>query len=636
MLAITHLFEESVKKFGNNPYLLEKKVGSYQPLSYKEVHEIVQLFAAGLVSSGIKKGDRIALISEGRNDWVIAELAILYAGAANVPLSIKLNEPSELEFRLKHSESRFVIVSGSQLKKIRPLIVNLPVLEKIIVLDLLENYEAIEISSAEIIKKGDAYLKTNQKEFDHIWKSVKGDDLANICYTSGTTAEPKGIMLTHRNYTANAEQSLSLMDVPEYYTSLLILPWDHAFAHSVGIYTIMKAGASIASVQPGSNPIETLKNIPINIKEVKPYFLLSVPALAKNFRKNIEAGIAAKGKFTEKLFRIAMRTAYSYNNMSSFEKGKGLKVFLKPFYKLFDAIIFKKIRQNFGGRLKFFVGGGALLDVELQKFFYAIGIPMFQGYGLTEAAPVISSNSERKHKFGSSGYLVSYLKLKICDDKGNELPAGQKGEIVVQGENVMAGYWKNTEATAETIRTGWLYSGDMGYMDDDGFLYVLGRFKCLLIADDGEKYSPESIEEAFVGQSPYIEQCMLYNNQNPYTVCLLVPNVPAIKKWMKEKYLDPASSDTAKAVLKLIENEILHYRTGNKYEKMFPQRWLPAAIGVISEAFTEENHMMNSTLKIVRGKITENYRSMIEFLYTPTAKDICNNKNTEETKKILL
>lgn len=635
MQAITQLFEESVNKFGNNPYLFEKKEGIYQPLTYKEVRNLVYRFSAGLIKSGIKKGDRIALISEGRNDWVIAELAILYAGAANVPLSIKLNEPSELEFRLKHSEAKFVISSGSQLKKLRQIADLLPALEKIIVLDTQEEYKDNEISSDEIIKLGDLFLKSDRKIFDDIWQSVQSNDLANICYTSGTTAEPKGIMLTHRNYTANAEQSLSLMDVPEYYTSLLILPWDHAFAHSVGIYTIMKAGASIASVHTGATVMETLKNIPVNIREIKPYFLLSVPALAKNFRKNIEAGVAAKGKFTEKLFRIALQNAYKYNGMSSFEKGRGLKILRKPLIYLFDSIIFKKIRLNFGGNLKFFIGGGALLDIELQKFFYAIGIPMFQGYGLTEAAPVISSNSERKHKFGSSGYLVSNLKLKICDEKGNEVKPGEKGEIVVAGENVMAAYWKNTDATNETLKNGWLHTGDMGYIDEDGFLYVQGRFKSLLIADDGEKYSPESIEEAFVGQSQFIEQCMLYNNQNPYTVCLLVPNASAIKKWLKERHSDYTSDEAAIAALKLIEKEMIQYRTGNRFDKLFPQRWLPAATGIIAEAFTEENQMMNSTLKIVRGKITGHYNSLIEFLFTPEAKDICNIKNIETMKNIL-
>lgn len=635
MYAITDLFEEAVNKYENNVYLLEKKTDHFLPTTYKEVHDTVHKFAAGLMQLGINKGDRIALISEGRNAWVISELGILYAGAINVPLSVKLTEPEELEFRLKHSGARMIITSKGQLKKLQPVVEKLPSLEKIILLDPIEKYEENEILFDDIIKVGTDFLEKNKAAFDAIWKSVKPDDPANICYTSGTTADPKGIVLSHRNYTANVNQSHSLMDVPEWYTSLLILPWDHAFAHSVGIYAIMKAGASIASIHTGSTPMETLKNIPINIKENKPSFLLSVPALANNFRKNIESGMAAKGTFIKSIFHFGLKIAYIYNGDDWKSKGKGLKIFLKPLYALINQIIFKKVRENFGGHLRFFVGGGALLDIELQRFFYAIGIPMFQGYGLTEASPVISSNSERKHKFGSSGFLVSNLELKICDDKGNELKTGEKGEIVVRGENVMLGYWQNPEATAESIRNGWLHTGDMGYMDSDGFLFVLGRFKSLLIADDGEKFSPEGIEETFAGQSHFIEQCMLYNNQNPYTVCLLVPNKEAIKRWLKEKHHDKNEEDAVSEALKLIEHELAQYRSGNKYEKMFPQRWLPSATAILTEAFTEENHMINSTMKIVRGKITEHYKDLLTFLYTPEAKNISNKSNVEALKKIL-
>ena len=274
--------------------------------------------------------------------------------------------------------------------------------------------------------------------------------------------------------------------MPERYCSLLILPWDHCFAHTAGIYTLMKNGASMASVQVGKTAIESLKNIPVNIKESKPTFLLSVPTLAKNFRKNIESGIKEKGPKVEKLFKKALDVAYNYNG-DGWNRGKGSRILKKPLMMLFDKILFSKIRENFGGRLEFFIGGGALLDIELQRFFYAIGIPMFQGYGLTESSPVISANVPQKHKLGSSGSIVPNLEVKICDDKGNALTTGQHGEIVVKGENVMAGYWKNEKATRETIQNGWLYTGDLGYLDEDGFLFVLGRNKSLLIANDGEK-----------------------------------------------------------------------------------------------------------------------------------------------------
>ena len=200
-----------------------------------------------------------------------------------------------------------------------------------------------------------------------------------------------------------------------------------------------------------------------------------------------------------------------------------------------------------GGNMDFFIGGAALLDIELQRFFYAIGIPMYQGYGLTEASPMISINSPERHKMGASGNIPENLEVKICNDEGAELPLGEKGEIVIRGENVMKGYWKNEEATASTIRDGWLYTGDMGYLDADGFLYVLGRYKSLLIADDGEKYSPEGIEEAFTDQSEYVEQCLLHNNQNPYTVALVHPNADALKRFLKSKGLAPDSKEGIEA-----------------------------------------------------------------------------------------
>ena len=510
--TLPQLFEDSVAKYPGNVLMWEKKGDSYKGTTYREMQAIVHQCAAGLIHLGINKGDRLALISEGRNDWVVAELGILFTGATNVPLSVKIDEMTDLKFRLAHSGCRAVIVSGPQAQKVRAIKNDLPELTRIILLDGEPQAEE-ELAFRNLLDAGKSYLAENMNAFETRWKSINENDPANICYTSGTTADPKGIILTHRNYTANVEQSSALLPIPEWYCSLLILPWDHAFAHTAGIYTLMKNGASMASIKPGKTPVETLKNIPINIKETRPTFLLSVPSLAKNFRKNIEKGIREKGEGIEKLFRKAINLAYTYNGIG-WDRGANATAAVKIQLKLYDLLIFRKIRKNFGGRLEFFIGGGALLDIELQRFFYAIGIPMFQGYGLTEAAPVISANVPKKHKLGSSGYIVPNLSIKICDDKGNELPIGQQGEIVVKGENVMVGYWKNEKAKRETLRDGWLYSGDLGYVDKDGFLYVLGRAKSLLISHDGEKYSPEGIEEAIVGNSQYIDQVMLHNNQS--------------------------------------------------------------------------------------------------------------------------
>ncbi|MCX7986056.1 MAG: AMP-binding protein [Bacteroidales bacterium] len=634
MTTILDLFETSVSKFSNNPYLWEKKDSQYQCYTYQSVYEKSKAFGAGLIAMGVEKGDRITLLADGCAAWVIAELGIFYAGAVSVPISVKINESQDLIFRLNHSGSKIIITTASQAKKIENCRNQITQVKTIIFLDTLiplTNFSCDTFDN--IIEKGTDFAQRNEEICKNRRQSILPSDYANICYTSGTTADPKGIILTHRNYTANTEQALSLIDVPSHYTTLLILPWDHSFAHTAGIYTLAKAGGSLAAVQLGKTPLETLKNIPTNIKEIKPHFLLSVPALAKNFKKNIEQAIAAKGKVIANLFLFALKTSYLYNGIG-INKGKGWRKLLYPFVKLFDKIFYSKIRENFGGRLEFFVGGGALLDIELQKFFYAIGIPMLQGYGLTEASPIISANSLKNHKLGSSGKVVKPLEIKICDEDGRELPVGQKGEIVIKGENVMAGYWENPKATQETIKNGWLHTGDMGYLDADGYLYVLGRFKSLLIGNDGEKYSPEAIEEAIVNHSRYIEQCMLYNNQNPYTVALIVPNREAIKQWLKEKNTE-TPQNYVEQILQLIENDINEFKTGGKYQHMFPQRWLPAAIAILDEPFTEENKMINSTLKLVRGKVVEHYQKRIEELYTPEAKKITHSSNIEALMKLL-
>ena len=630
--TLVDLFEESVRKYPNNTFLLEKTGKKFEPTTYTQVKEKVYQLGAGLQALGVKKGDNMALLSEGRNMWVIGELAMFYAGAVNVPLSIKLEESNDLLFRLIHGDVKFVMVSGTQLKKVRAIIDQLPEVKKVIVFDEQAEYGEKEISLAEVQKMGDEFLASHtQEEFLKVANSIQNDDYATITYTSGTTADPKGVVLTHRNYTSNVEQACTLVNIDQTWRTLIILPLDHCFAHVVGFYIMMAKGATAATVQVGRTPLESLKNIPLNIKEVKPHFILSVPALAKTFKKNIEQGIRAKGKTTVKLFNFGMKVRQLYYGDSNLDF-KGWRYLLKPLVALFDKMIFSKVRENFGGELKFFIGGGALLDKNLQKFYVGIGIPMFQGYGLSEATPVLSSNGPEKYRFGSSGKLVQPLELKICDADGKELPLGEQGEIVVKGENVMAGYWKNPESTAETVKDGWLYTGDLGYMTKEGLLYVKGRFKSLLISSDGEKYSPEGIEEALVGQSKYIDQVMLYNNQSPYTIALIVPNKDNLKRKLAHKDLTLESEEGRKYAIKKLEKELNKYKKGGDFEGMFPERWLPSTFAILPEPFTEQNQMINSTMKMVRGKIEKFYADRIDFLYSAEGKQIFNEKNLDSLK----
>ena len=630
--TLVDLFEESVRLYPNNTFLLEKTGKKFEPTTYSQVKEKVYQLGAGLQALGVKKGDTMALLSEGRNMWVIGELSMFYAGAVNVPLSIKLEESNDLLFRLIHGDVKYVMVSGTQLKKVRAIIDQLPEVKKVIVFDEQAQYGEKEISLAEVQKMGDEFLASHtQEEFLNVANSIQNDDYATITYTSGTTADPKGVVLTHRNYTSNVEQACTLVNIDQTWRTLIILPLDHCFAHVVGFYIMMAKGATAATVQVGRTPLESLKNIPLNIREVKPHFILSVPALAKTFKKNIEQGIRAKGETTVKLFNFGMKVRQLYYGDSNLDF-KGWRYLLKPLVWMFDKMIFSKVRENFGGELKFFIGGGALLDKNLQKFYVGIGIPMFQGYGLSEATPVLSSNGPEKYRFGSSGKLVKPLELKICDSDGKELPLGEMGEIVVKGENVMAGYWKNPESTAETVKDGWLYTGDLGYMTKEGLLYVKGRFKSLLISSDGEKYSPEGIEEAFVGQSKYIDQVMLYNNQSPYTIALIVPNKDNLKRKMAYKNLTLDTEEGRKYAVKKLEKELNKYKKGGEFEGMFPERWLPSTFAVLAEPFTEQNQMINSTMKMVRGKIEKAYAKRIEFLYSAEGKQIFNAENLDSLK----
>ena len=626
-LTIIDFVEKYVAKYPKNTYLWEKVGSEWTQTTYEQTKKEVYRVGAGLMAIGFQKGEKVSFLSEGRNMWIMGELGILYAGGVSVPLSVKLEEANDLVFRVKHSDSKYVFTSASQINKIRAILPECPMVEKVILFDQVDDMQENEIYIGTIMEMGDKFLAENYDQFVQRYQSVDPDDYANISYTSGTTADPKGILLTHRNYTANVEQAHSVIGVDEGDRMLIILPLDHCFAHVAGFYTMMSYGASIGTVPSGKSGKEALRNIPTSIKEFKPHVMLSVPTLAKNFKKSIETTIKKSGPTVEKLYNFALNNAIAYNK-EGYNKGtQFVDIFRKPLMLLFDKIIFKKVRQGLGGEMKFFVGGGALLDIDLQRYYYAIGIPMYQGYGLSEATPIISANSPQMHIFGSSGKVVQPMEIKILDADGVEQPFGSKGEICIKGENVMAGYWKNPKSTADTIVDGWLHTGDMGYMYNEEMLYVVGRFKSLLIAADGEKYSPEGIEENLVESSKYIDGAILHNSQDPYTIALITPNKEALKAYAKELGLDPATKEAKVKMLELLQEEVNMYRKGGRLFGAFPERWLPAAVCVLPEPWTEQNHFLNSSMKVVRGRVEEAYKANMEFAYTPEGKKIVNDMN---------
>lgn len=637
LTTVIRFFEKCVERYPSNILMKEKRQGEWKEWTYSEIKDDALAFGAGLRLLGFAPGDRIALLSEGRKDWLVAELGIFYARLVNVPLSVKLDPATEINFRLKHSGAKAIIVSQGQASKIAQACIRETSVANVINLDTdPANTDVNTLNFKTICAMGSEWLR----DYEHAAKMqaevslIAPDDLANISYTSGTTSDPKGIMLTQRNYAANAMQSCTRVSLPETAVTLAILPWDHSFAHTVCLYCFMYYGAAIAAQETGRTQMETLRNIPKNIKEIRPTLMMSVPALSKAFKKNIENGVRAKGKTAWKMFTFFVSVAYKYNG-NWHNRGKGWRALLKPLMALGDKLIFSAVKENFGGRLAHFIGGGALLDIELQRFFAAVGIPIMQGYGLSESSPVISTNALHAAKFGSSGLPVGFMDIKICDSEGKELPRGQKGEIVIKGDNVMKGYWANQAATEECIKEGWLFTGDMGYIDDEGYLFVLGRFKSLLIGSDGEKYSPEGVEESIVDLSDTIDQCMIYNDQSPFTVGVVVASASALKRHADEEGVDLGTPEGIDFALRLIGSQLAQFKRGGEYAGLHPERWIPSTVAILPEAMTEANKMVNSTMKMVRGKVVDRYGDTIKTLFTGEMKDILNDANRAALRTFL-
>ncbi|MCD6543056.1 MAG: AMP-binding protein [Flavobacteriaceae bacterium] len=627
-------------QYANMPYLSQKDDKGWVRTTFSEAKTAAIRLASSFIELGVTYEDKIAILSEAKNDWIISELAILYAGGISVPLSIKLL-PEEITQRINHSDTSIFIISENTLEKVISQIKNYSFKNiKLIVLDkpskkISNQCKQYHFDEKQLLFIDDLYasgqqnLDKNFKKIQQIENDIKEDDIVTISYTSGTTGNPKGIMLTHLNYYSNSHEAVKTFQIQENISTLIILPTDHSFAHTVGIYTAMVKGLSLHFVDARGGGMNALKNIPINLVEANSNFLLTVPALTSNFIHKIQEGIQKKGGIIENIFNRGLKAAIQRNGDGYSKPGLSTQIATYFNFAIADKLIFKKLRKIWGSKIEFFVGGGALLDIKQQQFYKAIGVPVYQGYGLTEATPIISTNTPFFHKMGTSGKVLGNITCKICDENGKELPKGEKGEIVIKGDNVMKGYYKNPEATAETLRDGWLHTGDLGFMDKDDFLVVVGREKALLISEDGEKHSPEEIEEAIVNSSNFINQIMIYNDQKKYTTALLTLNKTNVKNWIQKENIQSPDE-----ILKKIKTEMLLFADQPEYKGKFPSKWIPSQYQIIKEEFSEANKMINSTLKMVRKNITEVYQNRLDIMYGNDALNTSLKENLKVVGKL--
>jgi long-chain acyl-CoA synthetase len=640
MRTVISLLHDAARRFPDRAYTTKKGDSGWQEFSFTDVDRHSDVIAAGLLESGFTHGDRAVIISEGRSEWITAEFGILKSGCISVPLSIKLSY-DEIAFRMNHSEARGLFISSNSIAKLMQAWPHMTTPPVIFYLDDEDkNYkkalEELKLTPAkdifiwkDLVKKGEEKLAGEPALISDLEPTIDEQDVVNICYTSGTTGNPKGIMLTHLNYYANAHDCVNLFNIEDAtFSTLVILPLDHSFAHTVGTYASLVRGITLHFVDARGGSKNIIRNIPSNLVETNPTYLMTVPSLSGNFMKKIIAGVAKKGKLINAIFTKGVEAGIRING-DGYNKPSAWVRFINFFpYKLASLLLFPKIRKIFGDNIKYCVGGGALLEVKQQHFFAAIGVPVYQGYGLTEAAPVICSNTPDKHKFGTSGVIAPTVECRIMKSEDQEAEVGERGEIVIKGNNVMKGYFRNEEASAEVLKDGWLWTGDLGYMDEDGFLVVTGRAKALLIAPDGEKYSPEEVEEAIINQSQLINQLLVYNDHKVFTSALITLNVDKVRERIEQEGIE---KDEA-SLIKLIEEDL--YRFKEITPGLVPQQWIPSCFEIIEKEFSEEDKLVNSTIKIVRYKVFERYADRIEAMYED--KDNLNPRNRGAVKNLFL
>ncbi|MFQ5535765.1 MAG: AMP-dependent synthetase/ligase [Sphingomonadales bacterium] len=586
---LVEMFIDQLERFGDKPFLLAKTGQAYQSQSWREVGEQVAKLAAALREMGVQAGDRVALVSENRPEWLIADFAIMAAGGVSVPMYTTSTPHDHLHI-LENSGAKGVIVSTQALAaKVLPLAHQLNTVNFVIAIDPPQISQRLNVNihdwKSVIARSSGTISEVAQRA-----RPLKRPDTACITYTSGTGGAPKGVMIHHGALLHNCEGAADVVKGLKIknYIFLSFLPLSHAYEHLAGQFLPMAIGGRIAYA-------EGVEKLATNLTEVRPTIMTAMPRLFELFRSRILRAIKDKGGLSEKLFMRALelgtRKHQQPRTMSLREKLENL---------LLDLLVRRKVRKRFGGRLAAFVSGGAPLYAEVGLFFQALGVQLLQGYGQTESAPLISVNRPGSAKMHTVGPPVRNTEVRIAED----------GEILVRGELVTHGYWRDAEATAKAIRDGWLHTGDIGILDDDGHLEITDRKKDIIVNDKGDNVSPQRIE-GMLTLEPEIAQAMVYGDRKPHLVGLLVPDAEWMRSWARanDQQNDFQQLTSNPAFRRAIDAAVS--RLNKRLSNLERVRRFTFA----TEPFTIENEQMTPTLKVRRHKVIETYRDQLEALY---------------------
>jgi long-chain acyl-CoA synthetase len=586
--TIPRQFVLSVESYDRPDAFRYKRDGRYVDVSHREALERVRALACALRSLGLAQTDRVALLSENRLEWAIADLAVLCAGGVLVPLYATL-PANQIEYILRDSESRVIFVSSAaQLAKVTAVRERLPLLEHVIVFDEGAAGDGA-VSFETLTQRGRALVAG--VDFGAMVGQVGKNDWASIIYTSGTTGEPKGAILTHGNFTANIRQCLAVYDIGPRDVCLSFLPLSHVFERTAGFYVMMTAGTSIAYA-------ESIETVPDNLREVSPTLVCGVPRVYEKMYARILDAVSKSPPLRRALFGWAVRVGRAHSQAALAGRvGAGLRAR----QRLAHALVLKKLQARVGGRLRFFLSGSAPLAREIAEFFHAAGIPIMEGYGLTETSPVVSVNTVAHFRFGTVGRPLPGVEIKIAAD----------GEILVRGDNVMQGYFKKPHLTEEALAGGWFHTGDIGHLDEDGYLVITDRKKDLIATAGGKKVAPQPIER-LLKQDAFVSEAVLVGNRRPFIGLLIVPNFDRLLAWAERSGI--AETDRGR----LVESEAvraLYQGIVDRANADLAQFERIKGFVVLDREPTIADGHLTPTLKVRRPIVEEAYRERIDQMY---------------------
>ncbi|HEY1504579.1 MAG TPA: long-chain fatty acid--CoA ligase [Stellaceae bacterium] len=574
------MFFDQARRFGDKAFLWAKRDGAYRPITWRAAATQVEGLARGLRALGLQRGDRVALVSENRPEWMIADLAIISAGGITVP-AYTTHQVEDHRYLLANSGARMAIVSTAALaQRVIHAADQVDSVEHIVMIEMLTEGQT---SSTGVLPLDEVVARGRQAGGDVVaWTTeIQPNDLACLIYTSGTGGLPKGVMTSHANILANCHGAFYLLELLGLGDEVFLnfLPLSHAYEHTAGLMFPIYLGASIYFA-------EGAETLAANMVEAKPTIMTAVPRLYETMHQRLVRMIDRDGGWKAKLFYRAVELGEK-----RLADPRSLTLGERLMDRALDKLVRDKMRARFGGRLKAMVSGGAPLNPTIGSFFIALGLRLLQGYGQTEASPVVSANRPDKIKVNTVGPPIDGVEVKIAED----------GEILVRGPVVMKGYWHDPEATAKTLADGWLHTGDVGEIDRDGYIVITDRKKDFIKNSGGDMIAPARIEGALTLE-PQIAQAMVYGDRRPYLVAVIVPAQDVIDH---AKGAEAALSKTVGAVVARVNQSLANIERVRRFV-------------IAKEAFTTANGQMTPTLKIRRHEIRKVYGVALDALYEKT------------------